>query len=530
MELRGVSVIGHEPLAIPTGRPGTHALNPATGEALPTRFLWASPGEIEDALALAATAAGPMSRSAPAERATFLDRIAAELEALGDAIVARTGLETALPAPRLRAELGRTCGQLRLFADLLRRGDWLDARIDPALPNRAPQPRPDLRSAMRAVGPVVVFGASNFPLAFSVAGGDTASALAAGCPVIVKAHNAHLGASELAARAVQAAAVACGMPRGSFAMLLGEGVELGLGLVGDPRVAAVGFTGSRGAGTALMRAAAARAAPIPVFAEMSSVNPLFILPRALRERGEAIAQGLQASATLGVGQFCTKPGLVFFDAGEAGEAFERALVRAMASVAPGVMLTPGIAEHFHAGATRFSNTPGVRTLLAAQAGAGAPAGCGGTPAVLATDARTLAATPGLREEVFGPVVLLVRCEGAADRLAAARSLEGQLTATVHAQDGELAGHAELLEVLETKAGRLIVNGYPTGVEVCDAMQHGGPFPASSDARFTSVGTRAIARFLRPVCYQGFPDDALPPALRASNPWGVPRRVDGRREA
>jgi NADP-dependent aldehyde dehydrogenase len=408
---------------------------------------------------------------------------------------------------------------LRLFATLIEEGWWLDARIDHADTQRKPIPKPDVRSMLVALGPVAVFGASNFPLAFSVAGGDTASALAAGCPVIVKTHEGHPGTSELVGLIIQQAAQECGAPEGVFSLLHGLR-EVGIALVKHPSIKAVGFTGSARAGRALMDAAAARPHPIPVYAEMGSVNPVFVLRNALAQRPEEIATGLHASVTLGVGQFCTNPGLVFIEG--SSEKFLSKLQALMAGTSAGVMLTASIRDGFRSGVEKMSKASGVCRLVSVDAGeqrAGA--------ALFVADAATFLQNHELSAEVFGPSTLVVECASRGEMLAAASHLEGQLTATVHAAPGELDANRDLLAILETKAGRILCNGFPTGVEVCHAMNHGGPYPATSDGRSTSVGTRAITRFARPVCFQDFPDAALPDELKEANPLGITRLVDGR---
>lgn len=499
--------------------------NPSTGEPLDGRFHLARPIDAEEAAHAAAAAAGPFAREGAAERAAFLEAIAEEILALSTALVERAMAETALPEARIVAERGRTVGQLRLFAAVAREGSWVDARIDRAQPDRQPLPRPDVRRMKMPLGPVVVFGSSNFPLAFSVAGGDTASALCTGNPVIVKAHRGHPGTSELVAGAIRRAVDACGLPSGVFSMLHGEGSVIGVHLVKDERVKAVGFTGSRRGGRALAAAAAARPDPIPVFAEMSSTNPVFVLPGALAERGPAIAAGFRTSMTLGVGQFCTKPGLLVAIEGPDLAGFRSALAEAVSGVPAATMLTAEILAEFDANREEVLAVPGVRVL--ARAAAEADAACTQAAAVVAeTSAAALLAQERLAEEVFGPMSLLVSARDAAEMHAVARGLAGQLTATVHGTDDDLAGAADLLEVLAGKAGRVIVNGYPTGVEVCHAMQHGGPAPATTDARFTSVGSAAIERFIRPVCLQDVPAALLPPALQDGNPLGIERIVEG----
>jgi NADP-dependent aldehyde dehydrogenase len=507
------------------GGPVFRAHDPAADAPLEPAFHEAVPADVDAALAAAADAFADY-RTRPAEtRARLLEAIAAEIEALGDALLTRAQRETALPLARLQGERGRTCGQLRLFAGVVREGSWVDARIDTALPDRQPLPRPDLRRMLVPLGPVAVFGSSNFPLAFSVAGGDTASALAAGCPVVVKAHPAHPGTSELVAGAIDRAVAACGLPAGVFSLLHGASPEVGLALVRHPETTAVGFTGSHRAGRALFDAAAARSHPIPVFAEMSSLNPVFLLPGAVRERGAALAQGLLGSFTLGVGQFCTKPGLVFVVRGPETDGFLAALAEAVRAAAPGIMLTPGIRSAFAGTRERLLGHRGVRPF--AESGAPAVAGAEGRAAVATVAAADFLAQPELSAlEVFGPFTLVVVADSADQFAACARALEGQLTATVHGTADELAAAGPLVAGLERKAGRVLLNGFPTGVEVAPAMHHGGPYPATSDTRFTSVGTAAILRFARPVCYQNFPETLLPDVLRNANPSGLMRLVNG----
>ncbi len=498
------------------------AVEPATGAVLAPAASVADPAHVARACALA-DEAFDIFRSLPLDtRAGFLDAVAEEVAALGDALVERTCRETGLPSGRVTGELARTTGQLRAFAALVRDGGFLDVRLDRPDPDRTPLRKPDLRARRVPVGPVAVFGASNFPLAFSVAGGDTAAALAAGCPVVVKAHPAHPGASEMVGRAVRDAVRRCGLPGGTFSLLSGPDNALGIALVRDEHIRAVGFTGSRAGGLALLRAAAERTVPIPVFAEMSSVNPVFLLPAALRARTDAIADGFVASVTLGAGQFCTNPGLVFAIAGEATDRFLAAAGRAIAGSAASPMLGRGIHDAFGRAVEARSSAHGVRVVARGATGDG-PNRC--RAVLLATEAGTFLSQPTLAEEVFGAAALVVLCRDEADMMRVAASLEGQLTATLHLDDADLALATRLLPVLERKAGRLLANGWPTGVEVTHAMVHGGPFPATSDGRSTSVGTMAIERFLRPVCYQDWPADLLPPELRDGA--AVPRRLDGR---
>jgi 2,5-dioxopentanoate dehydrogenase len=524
MKLHGKSLLGGR-LSTGTGETAT-AVSPLDRAALEPPYFLAGPAEADAALELAEAAFATYRASSGAERAAFLEKIAEEILALGDELIARAHRETGLPEARLTGERARTTGQLRLFAEVAREGSWVDARIDPAQPDRRPAPRPDLRRMLLPLGPVVVFGSSNFPLAFSVAGGDTASALATGNPVVVKAHSGHPGTSEMVATAVRRAVVACRLPDGVFSLLQGSGKVLGPALARHPFTRAIGFTGSRAAGRALFDAAAARPEPIPVFAEMSSLNPVFLLPGALRERAPAIAEGLRASVTLGVGQFCTKPGLVFGVRGADFDRFREALAAQIAAVAPATMLHAGISESYHQGLARSTGTEGVR-LLARSGPAPDPARTQGEAVVLATGVANFRAHPGLAEEVFGPFALLIAAASLPELEEVARGLEGQLTATVHGTAADLAQAGPLLRGLERKAGRVIINGFPTGVEVSPAMNHGGPYPATTDARFTSVGTAALQRFVRPVCYQDFPGAELPPALQDANPLGLWRLVDGR---
>ena len=524
MKLEGLSIIGQSRVR-PAGK-AVPAMNPASGAALGPDYFWATNADVEQAAQLAAKAFAEFSQWPGKRRAGLLRRIAELIEAEAARIQERANQETALPLARLQGETARTCGQLRLFASLIEEGWWLDARIDRGDPNRKPLPKPDVRSMLAPLGPVVVFSSSNFPLAFSVAGGDTASALAAGCPVIVKPHQGHLGTSELVGLCVQQAVKDCGAPEGTFSMLYGAGREVGIALVKHPLVKAVGFTGSRAGGRALMDAAAARPEPIPVYAEMGSINPVFILPGALRQNAENLATGLHASVTLGVGQFCTNPGLVFTEAGAASEPFVRKLEGLMAGTAPGTMLTADLCAAYWKGVEKFGKTAGVRRASGAAAAVGAGS-AQASAALFLTDAGTFLKTRTLAEEVFGPCTLVVHCGAREEMLAAARDLEGQLTATIHGTPEDLASNRDLLSILETKAGRLLFNGFPTGVEVCHAMTHGGPYPATADGRSTSVGTRAIERFVRPICYQNFPDSALPDELKEANPLNLWRLVDGK---
>jgi NADP-dependent aldehyde dehydrogenase len=520
--LHGHSLIGRRRVG---GGETFRARSPLDGTTLEPAFHRTGAADVDAALELAEAACVEYRTTSGEARARFLEHIADEIVAIGDALIKRAHLETGLPEARLTGERARTVGQLRLFAHVVREGSWVDARIDTAIPDRQPLAKPDIRRMLMPIGPVVVFGSSNFPLAFSVAGGDTASALCTGNPVVVKAHSGHPGTSELVATAVGRAIEACGLPEGVFSMLHGAGEIIGTALVRHPLTRAAGFTGSRTAGRALFDAAASRPDPIPVFAEMSSVNPVFILPEAMRERGAAIAEGLKNSVTMGVGQFCTKPGLVFGLAGATFDVFQDALASRLAAVAPATMLHAGIAESYRAGLAHASAVGGV-TVVARPATAADTTRTHGEAVLARTDAATFANQPDLAEEVFGPFALLIAGSSMADLERAARDLDGQLTATVHGTPADLAAARTLVGILERKAGRLIINGYPTGVEVCPSMHHGGPYPATTDVRFTSVGTAALLRFVRPVCYQDFPADLLPDALRDDNPLGIRRMVNG----
>ena len=503
------------------------AIDPATGESLSPDFSSAGADAVAEAAALAEAAFPAYAATDPETRAAFLDRVAAAILAIGDDLIARAMRETGLPRARLEGERGRTIGQLRMFAGLVRQGDWLDATIDPALPDRQPLPRPDLRRINLPLGPIAVFGASNFPLAFSVAGGDTASALAAGCPVIVKGHPAHPGTGELVARAVQGAVAESGLPEGVFSFLPGETNELGSALVADPRIKAVGFTGSRAGGLALMRIAAGREEPIPVFAEMSSINPVILFPAALAARGPQIATAFVQSLTMGAGQFCTNPGLVLALDSPALDAFIVAAVEALGASPPTTMLSPGIHTSFERGVDALASHGAVRMIARGCVGEGVNQASG---ALFQTDAGSFLSDRALAHEVFGSSSIVIRCRDLSEIAEVVRSLEGQLTATLQIDRDDEEAAARLMSVIAGRVGRILANGWPTGVEVSPAMVHGGPYPATSDGRTTSVGTLAIERFLRPVCFQNLPEGLLPPALRNANPWAVARRIDGMREA
>lgn len=518
MQLRGQSLIGFEE----SSRNGTpfRAMNPATGHAIAPDFHTAELADVDRAATIAQSAFRLYSRWSGKQRARLLTQIASAVEALGQELIERTSLETALGQDRLKGELARTCNQLRLFASLVEEGSWVNARIDGADPNRKPVPKPDLRSMLRPIGPVAVFGASNFPIAFSVAGGDTASALAAGNPVIVKAHPAHPGASELVGRAIVEASRAAGAPEGIFSLLFDSGTEVGRSLVQHPAIKAGGFTGSRAGGRALMDLAAARPEPIPFFAEMSSTNPVFVLPRAAAERAEQIAGGLYSSVTLGAGQFCTKPGLVLLGPEKGAEQLSAKLAQLISAASDQVLLTAGICKSYERGVEQRAKLKRIASSKPVSSGFRA------LSTLFETELDSVMSDPHLAEELFGPSTLIVRYDDRMQLLRFAERLEGHLTATIHGTDEDLREFTDLIETLETKVGRLVFNGYPTGVEVCHAMVHGGPYPSTSDARFTSVGTQAILRFARPVCFQNFPDAALPPELQDGNPLRIWRTVNG----
>ena len=501
-----------------------YAVNPANGERLDPGFSPATTAEVDLAVQLACEAFAVYGRASGVERGALLRKIAAKIESIGDELIERAHQEAALPKPRLQGETTRTCGQLRMFAQVVEEGSWVGARIDRAEPDRKP-PKPDIRSMLRPLGPVAVFGASNFPLAFSVGGGDTASALAAGNPVIVKAHPAHPGTSELVGLAIRDSVAECGLPEGVFSLLFDSGTLVGVALVKHPMLKAVGFTGSRSGGRALMDLAAARPEPIPFFAEMSSTNPTFILPGALRERGEGIAAGLHASFTVGAGQFCTKPGMVFLPQGGEAGGFTKKLHELVGGSAGFNLLTPGIRSSYRSAIARRQQNASVKSLLKASEPSDDSELSVGV-VLFETDAAAFLSDRELDAEIFGPTTLLVRHSSRAEILKIARGLEGHLTATIHGTAQDLREFADLIAILENKVGRLVFNGFPTGVEVTHAMVHGGPYPATSDGRSTSVGSQAIFRFARPVCYQGFPEEALPGELRDANPLGIWRMIDG----
>ncbi|WP_449040650.1 aldehyde dehydrogenase (NADP(+)) [Paracoccus sp. (in: a-proteobacteria)] len=478
--------------------------DPAHGPA--HEFSSGNPDLVDRACQAAEAAFWDYGYSSREDRARFLDAIAEEIEARADAITEIATQESGLPEARLQGESGRTTGQLRLFAEHIRKGDYLDRRHDPALPDRQPLPRPDIRLMQRPIGPVAVFGASNFPLAFSVAGGDTAAALAAGCPVVVKGHPAHPGTSEIVAEAVDAARQRLGLHPGVFSMVHDGGLEVGRALVQHPLIRAVGFTGSLAGGRALFDLCAQRPDPIPFFGELGSVNPMFLLPQAVAARGDEIARGWAGSLTMGAGQFCTNPGIAVVLQDQA-DAILAPMREALAQVGAQVMLTQGIAAAYRRGRERIAASQGVREALSSMCDQR-----NATPNLFVVSGEDWLGNHDLGEEVFGPLGLLVTARDEDEMLRIARSLNGQLTATLHMDAGDAGLARQLLPVLERKAGRVLANGFPTGVEVCDAMVHGGPYPASTNFGATSVGTMSIRRFLRPVSYQNLPEAILPEDL------------------
>ena len=496
--VRGAHLIAGEWVKTDT----TFTSSPASGEALTISV--AGPREVDMAVEAAEAAFASFSALSRADRATFMDTVADEIEARGEAITAIGSAETALPTGRLEGERGRTVSQMRLFAEHIRKGDYLDMRYDPALPDRKPLPRPKLRMIQRPIGPVAIFGASNFPLAFSTGGGDTAAAFAAGCPVVVKGHQAHPATGEIVADAIHAALKKCGLHPGVFSLLQGDTIDLGQALVKHPLIKAVGFTGSLRAGRALYDLCAQRPEPIPFFGELGSVNPVFVLPAAAASRAPRIGDGWAGSLTMGVGQFCTNPGIIVIPDGPEADIFTEAAIESLSVIQPQTMLTDGIAKSYRQGCSNAADDAGISSLLHVEA-EGRQAG----PAVLSVSGSDWLANPNLQEEVFGPFGIIVRVDGPDQMKKIAAALHGQLTCTLQMDDDDHALAKNLVPILERKAGRLLANGFPTGVEVADAMVHSGPYPASTNFGATSVGTLAIRRFLRPVCYQDLPDDLLP---------------------
>jgi NADP-dependent aldehyde dehydrogenase len=520
MKIRSEQFIGHQ--YSKKGNSIFHALNAQTGETLGAKYYEATLEETDQAIALAEKAFDTYRNISLKDRSNFLQKIADEIEKIGKDLTLCAMQETGLPQARLEGERGRTCNQLRLFAKTVAEGSYVDARIDTAQPNRKPLPKPDIRMMNIALGPVAIFGSSNFPLAFSVAGGDTASALAAGCPVIVKAHPAHPGTSALVAEAIRNAVKLCGMAEGTFSMLQEKSrFSVAQRLVTHPAIKAIGFTGSYAAGKAIFDLANSRPEPIPVYAEMGSVNPVFILPEILESDYSSLAQGLVQSVTMGVGQFCTNPGLIITQKSETSEKFAQSTSNAISTVEAGVMLHQKILTSYRKGVGNLIDSIGVATM-----GMGIEEEQRAKACFLRVDGETFFSNPNLEEEVFGPSSILVETNSSDQLLDIAKKLRGHLTATIWGSVKELKQNRKLIGILEKKVGRLIFNGFPTGVEVCDAMVHGGPFPSTTDSRSTSVGTGAIKRFIRPVAYQDYPQDVLPDALKDINPNGIFRLVNG----
>ena len=519
--LAGHNLIGFEKKA--SGEKKLFSFSTVLKNNLPGEFSVATEQEINDAISKATSAFEIYKRTSFEERAKFLDTIADEIMQL-DELTQRAHLESGLPEARITGERGRTVGQLKLFASLLREGSYVEAIIDTALPDRQPLPRSDLRRMMHPIGPVAVFAASNFPLAFSTAGGDTASALAAGCPVIVKAHSSHLGTNELIATAIINAAQKCNMPDGVFSSLIGEGSQLGQQLVKHPQIKAVGFTGSYRAGMSLLKAAInEREEPIPVYAEMSSINPLLILPNKMKDDVDAVVSQVSGSITLGVGQFCTNPGLLFVVKDDHTEAFIQKLAQSLQQVLPATMLNQTICSAYHKERRQLVSHKGVDAVWI---GEDTNAEYKGSASLAQTTATNFIQNHNLQNEVFGPSSLVVVCKDEKELQSALHSLHGQLTGTIIGTSDDFQKFQNCIDILISKVGRVIYNGVPTGVEVCHAMMHGGPFPATTFAHFTSVGTEAIKRFLRPVCYQDCPQEFLPGALKDENPLQIMRKVDG----
>ena len=499
-----------------------HTFDPTSNTENETLFIEASPSEIDQAVDLAWSAFEQYRSVSGVRKAAFLNAIADEIMNLGDELIETYCRESGLPPGRAAGERGRTVFQLRSFADLVKEGSWVEASIDTALPDREPVPKPDLRKMLIPLGPVVVFGASNFPLAYSTAGGDTAAALAAGCPVVVKSHPMHAGTGELVASAIVKAARQTGMPNGVFSNLNSSGIEVGVQLVSHPKVKAVGFTGSIQGGRALLDLAARREEPIPVFAEMGSVNPVVLLPGALKERGKSLANQYAGSVTLGTGQFCTNPGLLLGVKGEELDRFVQDLAGAMVEIEPSIMLHPNIVGAYERNKQKAMSQEGISVV--AELTQDVPANFA-RQAVTTVEGSTFLNNTALHQEVFGPFTLVVQCEDASQLEKVVSQLEGQLTGTLIAGEGELSQYTRLIETLQNRVGRIIYNGVPTGVEVCTSMVHGGPYPASTDSRFTAVGTYSIRRWARPFSYQDWPDELLPEELKNDNPLGIERKIN-----
>ena len=520
--LKGHNLIGFKESA--EGTEVVSSFSSVNQQNLPGEFTVATDGEVDEAVAKAVNAFDAYKRCGAATKAMFLETIAEEIMALGDTLIQRAMLETGLPEGRLTGERGRTTGQLKLFADILREGSWVEAVIDPALPERKPLPRADLRKMLVPIGPIAVFGASNFPFAFSTAGGDTVSALAAGNPVIVKAHSSHLGTNELVASAINTAAKKCNMPDGIFSSVIGNGYGTGTRLVKHPGIKAVGFTGSFNGGMALYKAAInERETPIPVFAEMSSINPVLLLPNKIKEDAAKIAMQLSGSITLGAGQFCTNPGLLFLIDDEPAQEFIKLLMEQLALVPPATMLSPAIATSYYEGRKAIAGQAQVTTLFIGDELGNT---CKSSAALLQVSAGDFIQNSKLQQEMFGPASVIVICKDKAELQQALASTHGQLTASIFATADDLQNFAASIDHLAGKVGRVLFNGVPTGVEVCHAMVHGGPFPSTTDARSTSVGADAIKRFVRPLCFQDCPPELLPAELKNENQLNIMRKING----
>ncbi|MCG9792030.1 aldehyde dehydrogenase (NADP(+)) [Flavobacterium algicola] len=499
------------------------AFNPTTNKPLDGSYQNTTNSQLDAVVQQATQDFDIYRKKDKSEIASFLEEVGKEIMNLGDALLERCHLETALPMARLQGERGRTVGQLQMFANFVREGSWVEAKIDTAQPDRIPLPKSDIRQMLLPLGPVAVFGASNFPLAFSVAGGDTASALAAGCTVVFKGHPAHPGTSVMVASAFEKAIATCGMPAGTFAMVQGNTNELGAALVSHPSIKAVGFTGSFAGGKALFDLANARPEPIPVYAEMGSTNPVFILPEILQEKAAALATGMANSIAQGVGQFCTNPGLAFIQKSASSDEFCDHLTQNINEMPAGTMLTEGIGKAY---AKNIEKTLQLKSVTEIAKGKKSEFENAGVASVFKSTILNYFETPSLSEENFGPSQVLVEADTKEEILKAARQLEGHLTATVHGTLNDLENYKDLLDILQLKVGRILINGYPTGVEVCHAMVHGGPYPATTAPNSTSVGTQAIKRFVRPVCFQDYPSFLLPNALKNENPDAIMRFVDG----
>ena len=520
--INGYNFIGFEKRSVSERK--LHAFSTLLKNNLQGEFSIATAQDINEAISKATSAFEIYKKTSFEQRAEFLDTVAEEIMKIGDDLIGRAHLETGLPEARITGERGRTVGQLKLFASLLREGSFVEAIIDTALPDRKPLPRSDLRRMMHPIGPVAVFAASNFPLAFSTAGGDTASALAAGCPVIVKAHSSHLGTNELVATAIINAAKKCNMPDGIFSSLIGEGAKLGQQLVKHPQIKAVGFTGSFRGGMALLKAVInEREEPIPVYAEMSSINPVLVLPAKIKQEVDAVASQLSASITLGVGQFCTNPGLVYVLKDDNTETFIQKLAQALQQVLPATMLNQTICSAYYKEREQLLSTQAVEAVWTGDEGT---KDYKGSASLAQTAGKNFIQNNSLQNEVFGPSSLVVVCEDEKELQSALQSLHGQLTGTIIGTPDDFKKFQNCIEILVSKVGRVIYNGVPTGVEVSHAMMHGGPFPATTFSHFTSVGTEAIKRFLRPICYQDCPQQFLPEALKDANPLHIMRKING----